>query len=88
MNEVRKIFFPLPGPFLAPLPALSSDLSASQLASENLKITLVIKTYITLEQKEVLWTRKIQELFKKSATLENTLNTVEIVRVTLRLVNT
>jgi hypothetical protein len=88
VNEVRKIFFPFPGPFLAPLPALSSDLSASQLASENLKITLVIKTYITLEQKEVLWTRKIQELFKKSATLENTLNTVEIVRVTLRLVNT
>ena len=43
---------------------------ASQLASENKKITIVIKTYITLEQKEMLWTRELQELFKKkSATL-------------------
>lgn len=89
MNKVRKILFPLPLPsLLHSQPSHQIFLPASQLASENLKITLVIKTYITLEQKEVLWTRKIQELFKKSATLENTLNTVEIVRATLRLVNT
>lgn len=86
MNKVRKILFPFPS-LSHPTPC-QIFLPASQLASENLKITLVIKTYITLEQKEVLWTRKIQELFKKSATLENTLNTVDIVRATLRLVNT
>lgn len=60
MNKVRKIFFFWHQIFLP----------ASQLASENKKITIVIKTYITLEQKEMLWTRELQELFrKKSATL-------------------
>ena len=59
--KVRKIFFFWHQIFLP----------ASQLASENKKNTIVIKTYITLEQKEMLWTRELQELFKKkkSATL-------------------
>lgn len=61
MNKVRKIFFFFWHQIFLP---------ASQLASENKKITIVIKTYITLEQKEMLWTRELQELFKKkSATL-------------------
>lgn len=54
MNKVRKIF----GGHQVFLPA-------SQLASENLKSKIVIKTYITLEQKEMLWTRELQELLKK-----------------------
>lgn len=57
MNKVRKIFFFF---FWHQI-----FLPASQLASENKKIKIVIKTYITLEQKEMLWTRELQELFKK-----------------------
>lgn len=62
MNKARKIFFSL---FFF---WHQIFLPASQLASENYKkkkITIVIKTYITLEQKEMLWTRELQELFKK-----------------------
>lgn len=81
MNKVRKIFFFWHQIFLP----------ASQLASENKKITIVIKIYITLEQKEMLWTRELQELFKKKKKCypgKSTLNTFEIFRATLRLVNT
>lgn len=84
MNKVRKIFFFFWHQIFLP---------ASQLASENFKkITIVIKTYITLEQKEMLWTRELQELFKKFKKKcypgKSTLNTFEIFRATLRLVNT
>lgn len=61
MNKVRKIFFFGIRSFCLPL----------SLLQKIKKITIVIKIYITLEQKEMLWTRELQELFKKkkSATL-------------------
>lgn len=64
MNKVRKIFFFL---ILILFYFLVSNLSAclSACFRKKKKITLVIKTYITLEQKEMLWTRELQELFKK-----------------------
>ena len=81
VNKVRKIFFFGIRSFCLPL----------SLLQKIKKITIVIKTYITLEQKEMLWTRELQELFKKKKKCypgESTLNTFEIFRATLRLVNT
>lgn len=61
MNKVRKIFF-----FLAS--NLSACLSACfrKFKKKNLNSN---QTYITLEQKEMLWTRELQELFKKKKVL-------------------
>lgn len=64
MNKVRKIFFSFWHQIFLP---------ASQLASENKKKNHNSNQNIhNLEQKEMLWTRELQELFKKkkkSATL-------------------
>lgn len=59
MNKVRKIFFFGIRSFCLPL----------SLLQKIKKITIVIKIYITLEQKEMLWTRELQELFKKKKVL-------------------
>lgn len=59
MNKVRKIFF-----FFFGIKSFCLPLSLLQKIKKK-KITIVIKTYITLEQKEMLWTRELQELFKK-----------------------
>lgn len=59
MNKVRKIFFFF---FFFGIKSFCLPLSLLQKIKKK-KITIVIKTYVTLEQKEMLWTRKLQELF-------------------------
>lgn len=95
MNKVRKIVLGSVGFilfcfFFFSFGIKSFCLPLSLLQKIKNKITIVIKAYITLEQKERLWTRDLQELFtkKKCYPGKSTLNTFEIFRATLRLVNT
>lgn len=61
MNKVRKIFFFFGiKSFCLPLSLLQ------KIKKKNLNSN---QTYITLEQKEMLWTRELQELFKKKKVL-------------------
>lgn len=86
MNKVRKIFFNFNFILFFGIKSFCLPLSLLQ----KKKITIVIETYLTLEQKEMLWTRELQELFlkKKCYPWKSTLNTFEIFRATIRLVNT